>query len=300
MSCFCAGPSLARLLRRTPQYELFPSTEEDAFDMMQGPGFNDDHLSREVSMEISNDPRFFTDSVIDKRLVAFGSLVVVSTLMLENSVDMGFGMRKKMSLETVESTFQLIAFLILMGIALANVVSTYVGVAQPYHSLRLATSGPAGFEASAGYYLNRDITVYRHLAVKCALLSVPWFVLANGFRLVPKFVWDAQDGGPKEHKKSPAEGNKLLVPVPVMLHVESYFFIVLFLLAAIVVWVIHVQHMRAFQDNYDKVWHGTGMSSLLPQVPPPRSKRGRGTGLEASALIRVGLAAARVTTEGGA
>lgn len=257
---------MARLLRRTP-------VEYAEVDSMRGPGFDDGGgfedgplLSREESMEISNDPRFFTDSVIDKRLVAFGSLVVVSTLMLENSADIGFAMRKTMSLESVEGALQLLAFLILMGIVLANVVSTYVGVAQPYHSLRLATSGPAGFEASAGYYLHKDITVYRHLAVKCMLLSIPWFVMANGFRMVPKFVWDARDADPKEHKRSQGKGIERWISIPVMLHIESFIPTVLFLLAAIVVWCIHLQHIRIFQENYDKVWHSTGMSTLLPQV----------------------------------
>lgn len=251
---------------------------------MQGPGFDDDYLPRAESMEISNDPRFFTDSVIDKRLLAFGSLVVASTLLLENAADIGFEMQKRMSLDSVESTFQLLGFLILMGVLLVNVVSVYVGVAQPYHSLRLATSGPAGFEASASYYLHKDIIVYRHIAVKFMLLSIPWFVLANGFRMVPKFVWEAQDAAPKlnveEHKKGDESavdtGHFLWFHPPTsqfMLHVESVFFIMVFLLTAIVVWSVHLQHMRIFQENYDKVWHRTGMSALIPEVRQSMHRR---------------------------
>jgi len=284
MSCFsglCEGPSLARLLRRNPgyQYSLFSNTAEADFvhTMQGGPGFNDgfNDVPRAESMDISNDPRFFTDSVIDKRLVALGSLVVVSTLLLENAADIGFEMRKRMSLHSVESTFQLGAFVILMGVLLANVLSVYVGVAQPYHTLRLATSGPAGFEASASYYLNKDIIVFRHVAVKSMLLSVPWFVLANGLRMVPKFVWDAQDAAPKKHQQEHVKGNESAVDIgmlgfhpptrQLMLHMESGFFIVLFVLAAIVVWTMHLQHLRIFQENYDKVWYGTRMSELFPQ-----------------------------------
>jgi len=276
---------LARLLRRNAgyQYSLFPNTEEDPVHAMQGRGFDGEGYNgygdapRAESMDISNDPRFFTDSVIDKRLVAFGSLAVVSTLLLENAADIGFEMRKRMSLHSVESTFQLLGFMIMMSVLLVNVVSVYVGVAQPYHSLRLATSGPAGFEASVNYYLHKDIIVYRHVAVKFMLLSIPWFVLANGLRMVPKFVWDAQEAAPKEHREEHEKGNGSAVDIgsalrfqpptrQLALHIETGFFIVLFLLAAIVVWSIHVQHIRIFQENYDRVWYGTGMSHLLPEV----------------------------------
>merc|ERR1712032_87929 len=271
--------------RRAPESSGYTAVGHMAAEPMQGAAhgvhYAGESMLREDSMELSNDPRFFTDSVIDKRLTAFGSLVVVSTLMLENSADLGFEMKKTMSFETIEGALQFVGFLILMCILLANVIGTYVGVAQPYHSLRLATSGPAGFEASASYYLHKDIIVYRHLAVKCMLLSIPWFVMANGFRMVPKFAWDAApDVAPKRKPKvdgdNSAAGSFSFLSASLVEHVESYLVALLFLLAAILVWFIHMQHMRIFKDNYDKVWHGTGMSTLVSQVRGSMHRRSSG------------------------
>jgi len=236
---------------------------------------DDFNVQREESMEISNDPRFFTDSILDKRLAAFASLVVASTLMLENSADIGFEMQKHMSFDSIEGALQFLAFFILMCILLANVVSVYVGVAQPYHSLRLLTSGPAGFEASASYYLHKDITVYRHFAVKCMLLSIPWFVLANGLRMMPKFVRDAALD--KKHKGGGHEpGHKMFAWLhhvsALTLHLESGLFVLLFGLAAICVWCLHLQHIAIFQENYGRVWH-SGMNMLIPQVRSSMHRR---------------------------
>merc|ERR1711920_947798 len=79
----------------------------------------------------------------------------------------------------------------MLGIVLfLNMVATYVGVAQPYHTIRLMTGGPTGFEASALYYLNKNIAAWRHFAVAGALISLPLFVAASAFRMVFKFEWE--------------------------------------------------------------------------------------------------------------
>merc|ERR1719337_186217 len=68
-----------------------------------------------------------------------------------------------------------------------NMLSTYVGVAQPYHTIRLMTAGPTGFEAATSYYLNRNIIAWRHMAIKYMLLSLPLYISQMGFRLIVKF-----------------------------------------------------------------------------------------------------------------
>lgn len=62
-----------------------------------------------------------------------------------------FGMSKRMSYtpKDLDGFLQLIAFLLLIVVQFLNVIATYVGVAQPYHTIRLMTAGPSGFEASA-------------------------------------------------------------------------------------------------------------------------------------------------------
>eukprot|EP00438_Fugacium_kawagutii_P022383 Skav217211 [mRNA] locus=scaffold143:190099:191889:- [translate_table: standard] len=96
-------------------------------------------------MEITNDPRFFqelgrdgcTRSVLSVRLAAFASLGVVAGLMVQNSFDHLFDMSKRMSFHPDSLDGYLVAWSL-------NVIATYVGVAQPYHTIRLMTAGPSG------------------------------------------------------------------------------------------------------------------------------------------------------------
>jgi hypothetical protein len=271
-------------------YRQFPQSEPS---MMHEPMST--AIPREDSMEISNDPRFFTDSVIDKRLAAFGSLVVVSALMLEYAATEGMGMKKNMGLDSVESVFQLLAFIIYMAIFIATAFTTYVSVAQPYHTLRLATAGPAGFEASASYYLHGSIIIWRHLAVKCLLVCIPWFVLASGLRMVPKFVWDAVSdesvikhridtaaGDDDGHKhESLSFGSSWLQYTEVILYVESGVFALAFLASALALYLIHLEHQKVFQENYDNIFYGTGMSNMLTEI---RGNMHRRTGIRAGPL----------------
>merc|ERR1712176_921504 len=85
----------------------------------------------------------------------------------------------------------------MLGVVLVlNLIATYVGVAQPYHTIRLMTGGPSGFEASALYYLNKNIASWRHFAVFGAFTSLPLFVLASAFRMVFKFDIDNRQERP--------------------------------------------------------------------------------------------------------
>merc|ERR1711935_1246685 len=75
----------------------------------------------------------------------------------------------------------------LLLIFFANMLSTYVCVAQPYHTIRLMTAGPTGFETAASYYLNRNIVAWRHLSIRYMLLSLPLYISQMGIRLIVKF-----------------------------------------------------------------------------------------------------------------
>lgn len=145
------------------------------------------NIVKSDSMDITNDPRFFTDNVLNYRLAAFAGLSVVSGLMIQNAMDHIFDMDKRIKIDSVAGICQAIAFFTLLFVLFLNVIATYVGVAQPYHTVRLMTAGPTGFEMAASYYLNKSVVVYRHLAVKAMLVSLPMFVMQSGLRLVVKF-----------------------------------------------------------------------------------------------------------------
>lgn len=145
------------------------------------------NIVKSDSMDITNDPRFFTDNVINYRLAAFSGLSVVSGLMIQNAMDHIFDMDKRIKIDSLPGICQAIAFFTLLVVLFLNVIATYVGVAQPYHTVRLMTAGPTGFESAASYYLNKSVTVYRHLAVKAMLISLPLFMMQSGLRLIVKF-----------------------------------------------------------------------------------------------------------------
>merc|ERR1711879_855913 len=96
-------------------------------------------LVQSESMNMSNDPRFFQSSVLNKRLAAFSGLSVVSGLMVGTSSDV-ISMKKDMDLSTFEGVLQLISFSIMTFVLFANILATYVGVAQIYHTYRLETA----------------------------------------------------------------------------------------------------------------------------------------------------------------
>jgi len=154
-------------------------------------------LVRADSMDVVNDPRFFNDNVLNYRLAAFSGLSIVSGLMSQNCMDQLFTMSKIMPvfnekdvILSVNGLVQLIAFILLVYILFSNILAMYVGVAQPYHVLRLMTAGPTGFDAAVSYYLNRNIVSWRHLAIKGMLQSIPLYIFQMGLRLVVKFDRD--------------------------------------------------------------------------------------------------------------
>jgi len=202
-------------------------------------------MARSYSMDITNDPRFFQDNIINYRLAAFGSVAVVSGLMTQNAMDQLFDMDKNMQIFTNQGkTFhwngviQLVAFFILILILFINMIATYITVAQPYHTIRLMTAGPTGFEAAASYYLNRNITIYRHAAVRTMLFSLPLYIVQMGLRLVVKF------------DRTTMAGADLPKTTPVNSFVEGWLFSILMFVLAFVLWLVHLKHFSVFRDRY--------------------------------------------------
>jgi len=199
-------------------------------------------LTHSDSMEITNDPRFFQDNVINYRLAAFAGLGVVAGLMVQNSMDHLFGMSKDMTFHPfhhVDGFCQFVAFMLLAVVHFLNIIATYVGVAQPYHTIRLMTAGPTGFESAACYYLNPNIIAWRHAAIYGALISLPLFLASTGLRMVVKF-----DRENFEAKDPPAE----------LAHEDRLLGIItcgIFALMALSVCYVHRLHFGVFSEKYE-------------------------------------------------
>jgi len=203
-------------------------------------------LVRADSMDVVNDPRFFNDNVLNYRLAAFSGLSFVSGLMVQNCMDQLFGMSKVMPIFnqakmvfSINGFAQLVAFVMLVYILFSNILAMYIGVAQPYHTLRLMTAGPTGFDAAVSYYLNRNIVSWRHLAIKSMLQSIPLYIFQMGLRLVVKFDRDT-------------EKTVALAPVtPMHSRIQGIVFCAIMQFLALVLLWVHAKHFNIFRERYE-------------------------------------------------
>lgn len=219
---------------------------------------------RSDSMDIKNDPRFFTDNVLDKRLAAFGCLGVVSGLMVHNAMFHAFEMRKDMDIMTYDGVFQLVGFTLLCGVLYGNVLSTYVGVVQPYHTYRLMTAGPTGFETACAYYLHKDIISWRHFSIKLMLISMPIFIISSGLRFIVKFDRDM------------SKGVALMQEPPLWARLEGVFCCVAFTLIALGLFHIHWRHEEVFRLMYEAIVQTSGVSNIMTAVDTMSNRNLRG------------------------
>jgi hypothetical protein len=214
-------------------------------------------MARSESMQITNDPRFFSDNVINYRLAAFGSLAVVSGLMVGSAMADIMDMDKNMDLTRWVGVLQFISFVMLLFVLGFNMIATYVGVAQPYHTMRLMTSGPTGFEAATSYYLNRNIVTWRHFAIKYMLLSLPLYIVQMGLRLVVKF-----DRGNKDSPDLP--DNAAFDD-----DMKGIFLGSLLSLIGITLLCIHWTHFAVFRERYKTMTIPPQMNAFMQGMSNP-------------------------------
>mmetsp|Transcript_60341 Transcript_60341/g.143767 ORF Transcript_60341/g.143767 Transcript_60341/m.143767 type:complete len:248 (-) Transcript_60341:300-1043(-) len=200
--------------------------------------FEETGILRANSMDVSNDPRFYTDNVLNYRLTAFGSVAIVSGLMVQNAMDHVFEMNKQMLPRDEVGIFQLISFFLMVVVLCLSLVATYIGVAQPYHTIRLMTAGPTGFECAASYYLNKSIVFFRHMGVKAMLLSLPLFALAQGPRIYNKF-----------YRGNMVEPD-LPDQTPLLSGLQGWIFGGFLMLFAVFLTWMHWKHFAVFRDRY--------------------------------------------------
>jgi len=182
-------------------------------------------LPRSESMEVTNDPRFFSNSVITKRLAAFQTVSVVSVLMVNLSVKQMFILEKDMDLTKARGVAQYVGFILMSTVFLMDLFTVIVVVQQLFMTFRLLTTGPTGFEVAKSFYLNPNIVTMRHSAVKGFLFSLPLFAASSCLMVFVKF--DKQ-------------GNSLLAIPPVA------FLLVFSMLLCFVNW----KHSHVFLERY--------------------------------------------------
>lgn len=202
-------------------------------------------LARSESMEISNDPRFFSGNVIEKRLKAFGGLSIVSGLMLGTSMSQCFSLPKDMDFSLTfpfMGYVQMVGFCLQMSCTFMCIISLYTVAHQFFYTYRLMTSGPTGFEAASMFYLNKTIVMWRHFAIKCLFNGLWMFIFASGTQILVKFYKDAVNSHPDY--KDP----ELDMDVHLAL---ATFVLACFLGCAMFLCQLRLHHTAAFAHYYD-------------------------------------------------
>eukprot|EP00929_Paragymnodinium_shiwhaense_P032065 TRINITY_DN17844_c0_g1_i1.p1 TRINITY_DN17844_c0_g1~~TRINITY_DN17844_c0_g1_i1.p1 ORF type:complete len:277 (-),score=39.17 TRINITY_DN17844_c0_g1_i1:554-1384(-) len=236
-------------LPATATNEYYPhlAGSYDVVDTVIGHVANDLNMARTDSMELWNDPRFSEDSVIEKRMQAFASLKIISSLLLGTSADLLFNIKKDIDL-TLEFPYvgyiQVCGFLLQVSCTFACTTALYVVAHQSFYTYRLMTAGPMGYETSAMFYLNKTITMWRHFAFKCLYASLWLFSFASGIQLFVKFYRDVAE----------THAEFLERPEDMTTHfVLASFVLCLFLGFSIFLCVCRVQHRFIFDHYFDTV-----------------------------------------------
>merc|ERR1719313_2176089 len=144
-------------------------------------------------------------------------------------------MKKDYDIATFEGQIQLVSFSIMTLVLFANVIATYVGVAQVYHAYRLETAGPTGFEMATSYYLNPNIISWRHIAIKAMLYSLPLFLVSTGMRIEMNYD---------------RAGEKPVPPKWATARMTGLIFMAIYMVMAVTLWYIHNKHMAIFRERY--------------------------------------------------
>jgi hypothetical protein len=218
----------------------------------------DDFYAREDSMEITNDPRFFSGNVIDKRLTAFGSVGIISGFMISVTFSELNDMDKSIDFPPwnrgwngMDDCLQLAAFGILTYALFCNMVATFVSVAQTYYTYRLMTAGPTGFEMATKFYLDAYITWWRLYAIKHVLVSLPLLIVGHGGRMIKKFDKPLHDLGKLKYSGN-VTAEAVAIPAGALLGHSIYGFLAMlvYMVIGAMILTIHWKHRQRFADFY--------------------------------------------------
>mmetsp|Transcript_76748 Transcript_76748/g.159670 ORF Transcript_76748/g.159670 Transcript_76748/m.159670 type:complete len:251 (-) Transcript_76748:171-923(-) len=175
-------------------------------------------IQREGTAELKNDPRFFTENVIDKRLAAFEAMAIVTELMAAEAVKQCFELTKEFAWTgdmTFVAVMQLIGFFLMVSVMMMATVATAVLSLQLFFTIRLMTAGPTGFDKAAYFYQDKRMWRWRERAIFGVKWSLVVFTLSTGFMLFVKFYTEgapAVENMSEEAKAREYVSHKILAP----------------------------------------------------------------------------------------
>jgi len=229
----------------------FPEDLSNAADVPE-------EVNSERSMDLTNDPRFFTPNIIEKRLFAFnGPVTLVSGILTMISLTTCFNMKKDLHFgicqqtaldEILRSMVQICAFLTMSAIVFMSLFSTLVCVYQAYFTYRLMTAGTNGFELAKHFYLHPQMTFRRHRAVTLLGWGLVLLLVSSGGMLYVKFGREEF----RSKKEGPLRMNNWLCRdlMPVLNPLGLFAFLGFAAGSLYLRWYIQVPHKRLFDLLY--------------------------------------------------
>lgn len=206
-------------------------------------------LEREGTAELKNDPRFFVENVIDKRLAAFEAMAIVTELMSAEAVKQCFELSKDFAFTggmLHVAIIQILGFSMMVSVMFMATVATAVLSLQLFFTIRLMTAGPTGFDKAAHFYQDQKMWTWRERAVFGVKWSLVVFTLSTGCMLYVKLYTEGapavEHTSEEVHEREVGYHQVLAGLVLVVFGVLSAFLVRLVLI-----------HQRVFDESYSSI-----------------------------------------------
>jgi len=204
-------------------------------------------FEREGTADVVNDPRFYTENVIDKRLAAFEAVAIVMEIMASEAIKQCYELPVDFELVGPGyhvAIFQVIGFSIMIGVFYMATVATAVLSLQLFFSIRLMTAGPTGFDKSASFYTDKRMWGWRENAIFGVKWSIVGFFVSTGFMLYVKLYTEGAPEKTVEHDEEEGRaGHKFFAAIT----------LAIFLALSCNLTVMVRTHQRVFDDNYNSI-----------------------------------------------
>jgi len=208
-----------------------------------------DPIEREGTAELQNDPRFFTENVIEKRLEAFEALAIVTELMSVCAVQQCFELTNDYSWTgglVHVAVVQLVGFFTMVLVTLLSTIATVVLSLQLFFTIRLMTAGPTGFDKAARFYQDSRMWRWRERAIFGVKWSMVLFMFSTGCMLFVKFY---TEGAPQVEKESEKVKDSEYTIHKV---IASAVWCTFMALAGVIAWLVR-EHQQVFDRAYSSL-----------------------------------------------
>jgi len=184
--------------KRGNENKMHTSMDTETIMMSVDPGAD---LEREGTAALVNDPRFFTENVIDKRLAAFEAMAIVTAVMSETAMKEVFYCSEQFMFVGefwFVGVIQVVGFSLMCSVMFMSMTACGVLSLQLFFTIRLMTASPTGFDKASRFYQDRNMWLWRERAINGIKYSLVFYLQSVGCMLFAKFY--TIEAPPLEHE----------------------------------------------------------------------------------------------------